>query len=453
MIENTIPTIAIVGRTNVGKSTLFNALIGHRVSIVEDVPGVTRDRHYAYVSRFEFPFTIIDTGGMIGEEGSGLEDEVQAQANLAIEESDLVLVVFDGLEGPQPHDREIVQRMRRANKTVIYLINKCEKPDIQITANEFYRLGVPEALFVSAAHGVGVPELVEEIKERLEINPEAIPQHEKTKTGAIKLAIIGKPNVGKSSIINRILGEKRLITSDIAGTTRDSIDIMITRDNQKYQIVDTAGLRKKSKVDEATVERYANLHALTSLASCDVAVMVMDASLGLPTEQDAKIAGLAHERGRGLILVLNKWDLVDKDHRSVKEYTEGVYEVFKFARYAPLLFVSAETGRRCPSILETAKTVYENWTHRIQTSKLNKILGDAFDSRPPPVFRGQPLKLLFATQAASAPPEVVLFLNYPDKLNFSYQRYIKNTLREAFPFSGTDVKLTLRKRTSNTDEK
>jgi GTP-binding protein len=441
-----IPTIAIVGRTNVGKSTLFNALVGHRASIVEDVAGVTRDRHYGYVSRFEFPFTLIDTGGMIGEEGSGLEDEVQEQARIAIEESDLAVVVFDGIAGPHAYDREIIKKLRRSGKKVLYVINKCEKPEVQVAANEFYRLGVPEASFVSAAHGVGIPELVDEIKEILDIDPEEINPHEKTKTGAIKLAIIGKPNVGKSSIINRILGEKRLITSDIAGTTRDSIDIMLTRDGQKYQIVDTAGLRKKNKVDDETIERYANLHALTSLASCDVAVVVMDASKGLPTEQDAKIAGLAQERGRGLIFVLNKWDLVEKDHRSVKAYTEGVYEVMKFARYAPILFVSAETGRRCPSILETAKEVYGNWTHRIQTSKLNKILSVAWDRKPPPVYRGQPIKLLFATQASSAPPEIVLFLNYPDKLNFSYQRYIKNTLRESFPFSGTDLKLTLRKR-------
>jgi GTP-binding protein len=448
-----IPTIAIVGRTNVGKSTLFNALVGHRVSIVEDIAGVTRDRHYGYVSRFEFPFTLIDTGGMIGEEGSGLEDEVQEQARIAIEEADVSIVLFDGIAGPHAHDKEIVKKMRRSGKKVIYVINKCEKPDVQVSANEFYRLGVPEANFVSAAHGVGIPELVDEIRDILDINPQEIEPHEKTKTGAIKLAIIGKPNVGKSSIINRILGEKRLITSDIAGTTRDSIDIMITRDGQKYQIVDTAGLRKKNKVDEQTVERYANLHALTSLASCDVAVMVMDASQGLPTEQDAKIAGLAQERGRGLILVMNKWDLVEKDHKSVKEYTEGIYEVFKFARYAPILFVSAETGRRCPSILETAKEVYGNWTHRIQTSKLNKILSVAWERKPPPVFRGQPIKLLFATQASSAPPEIVLFLNYPDKLNFSYQRYIKNTLRESFPFSGTDLKLSLRKRGEEGDVK
>ena len=447
-----IPTVAIVGRANVGKSTLCNSLVGRRVSIVEDIPGVTRDRHYHLVKRFDFPFTVIDTGGLLGEEGLGLEDEVQEQTKLAIEEADIIIALFDGVFGPHPHDQEIVRMLRRAKKPVIYAINKCEKPEVQVAANEFYQLGVPEALFLSAAHGVGVPELVDEIQEQLKINADEIESPQVYEDHAIKLAIIGKPNAGKSSIINRILGEQRLVTSDVAGTTRDSIDIYLTRDNQRYQIVDTAGLRKKSKIDDHTVERYANLHALTSLASADVAVVVMDASEGLPTDQDAKIAGLAHERGRALVLVMNKWDLVEKDHKSVKDYTEGIYSVLKFARYAPILFVSAHTGRRCPSILEAAKDAYNNWTHRIQTSKLNKILINAFEKKPPPVFRGAPIKLFFATQVSSAPPEIVVFVNHPDKINFSYQRYIKNMLRESFPFTGTDLKITYKKKTQNDDK-
>ncbi len=446
MNSKKIPTIAIVGRTNVGKSTIFNAFMGRRITIVEDTPGVTRDRHYGYVDRYSFPFTIIDTGGMLGEEGSGLEDQVRTQADIAIEECDVVIAVFDGIHGTHPQDQEIVARLRKSKKPVMYVVNKCEKPDVAVSANEFYSLGIEEIHFVSGAHNIGIANLVEEIGEALGIEEgevEGRPFEEQ----AIKLAIIGKPNVGKSSIINRILGEERLVTSDIAGTTRDSIDIYLTRDGQRYQIVDTAGLRKKAKVDEHTVERYSNLHALTSLASCDVAILVMDASEGLPTEQETKIAGLVQERGRALVLVLNKWDLVEKDHRSVKEYTEGVYQVLKFARYAPILFVSAKSGRRCPSILDAAKKAYQNWTHRITTAKLNKIISNAWEHKPPPVYRGAPIKLYFATQVSSAPPEIVVFVNHPDKLNFSYQRYIKNTLRQSFAFEGTDIKITYKKKT------
>lgn len=451
-LASKIPTVAIVGRTNVGKSTLFNAFLGRRVSIVEDTPGVTRDRHYALVKKYAFPFTVIDTGGLLGEEGLGLEDEVGEQAIIAMNEADIIIVLFDGIAGPHPHDQEIVRMMRRSTKPIIYVINKCEKPDTQIEANEFYRIGVPEAMFISAAHGGGIIEIVNEIQEKLSIDPQTLQAPIYPEEHAIKLAIIGKPNVGKSSIINRILGEKRLVASDVAGTTTDSIDIFVTREGQRYQIVDTAGLRKKSKIDDHTVERYANLHAITSLASCDVAVVVMDATDGIPTEQDAKIAGLAHERGRGVIFVMNKWDLVEKDHKSVKDYTEAVHEVFKFARYAPILFVSAETGRRCPSILETAKDVYHHWSHRIQTSKLNKLLKEAFEKRPPPVYRGGPVKLLFGTQAGTCPPEIVVFVNQPDKINFSYQRYIKNELRDHFEFKGTDIKVVFRKRNAGKEE-
>lgn len=446
MTARRVPTIAIVGRTNVGKSTLFNSFLGRRVSIVEDIPGVTRDRHYAFVDRFSFPFTLIDTGGLIGEEGSGLEDQVQTQAKLAIEESDLVLAIFDGIAGVHPNDADIVRLLRKSNKDVIYVINKCEKPSVELMANEFYRLGINEASFVSAAHNVGIHELVAEIQEKLKIEDHE-PFIAREKTDRIKLAVIGKPNVGKSSIVNKILGEDRLVTSSIAGTTTDTIDIELTREGQTYQILDTAGLRKKSNVEDASIERYANLHALTSLASCDVAVLVMDASEGLPSEQDAKIAGLAHERGRGLVLVMNKWDLVEKDNKTVKAYTDGIYNVLKFARYAPIVYVSAKTGKRCPSILQEVKQVYENWTHRIKTAQLNKILHVAFERKPPPVYRGAPIKLFFATQVSAAPPEIVVFVNHPDKVNFSYQRYIKNTLRESFPFSGTDLKVVFKKKT------
>ena len=441
-----IPTVAIVGRTNVGKSTLFNAFLGRRVSIVEDTPGVTRDRHYALIKRFEFPFTVIDTGGLVGEEGTGLEDQVRNQAEIAIEEADLVICLFDGIDGIHPQDSDVVDILRRSGKPVLWTVNKCEKPLTQTYAAEYYQLGIDEIHFVSAAHQVGVTELAESIGEALEINPEEIPDPEKTEETIIKVAILGKPNVGKSSLINRILGEERLVTSDIAGTTRDSIDAFLTRDGQKFQIVDTAGLRKKANVDHESVERYSNLHALKSLASCDVAVLVIDGSQGLPTEQDTKVAALVHERGRGFIIVVNKWDDVEKDHRTVKAFEEGIRGIMKFTPYAPILFVSALTGRRCPSILQKVKEVYLSSTTRIKTGPLNKVLGRAFEIKPPPVYRGAPVKMFFATQVSVAPPEIVVFLNHPDKLGFSYERYIKNSLRKEFPFEGTDIKIIFKRK-------
>lgn len=444
MSRRKIPTVAIVGRTNVGKSTLFNALLGRRVSIVEDIPGVTRDRHYGLCTRFGFPFTVIDTGGLLGEEGSGLEDQVQKQAQLAIEESDLVIALYDGDAGLHPHDEEVASILRKAGKPVLHVANKCEKPASEMVANEFYALGLDEFHCISAAHNVGISDLAEAIAEKLEIE---IKEGEEEVKGElpIKLAFVGKPNVGKSSIINRILGENRLVTSPISGTTRDSIDIFFTRNEQAYQIVDTAGLRKKANVDKQSVERYSNLHALTSLSSCDVAVLILDGSEGV-TEQDTKIAGLIHERGRGFVIVVNKWDLVEKDHRTVKAYKEGIYNIFKFARYAPILFVSAVSGRRCPSIVDTAKKVYDNWSYRIKTAQLNKVIKDAFTKKPPPVYRGEPVKMYFATQVESSPPDIVIFSNYPDKIGFSYERYIRNSIREEFPFEGTDVRITFKKK-------
>ena len=444
-----LPIIAIVGRTNVGKSTLFNLLVGGRRSIVEDTPGVTRDRNYAFINRFEFPFRLIDTGGLVGEEGSGYSDAVRAQAELAIQEADVVITLFDGLHGVHPLDSEVVDTLRRSGKPVIWVVNKCEKPASELVATELYALGIEDVLCISAAHNKNTQELIGRVKKICE-KEGAMPRDANPDEG-IKVALLGKPNVGKSTFLNTLLGEERLITSNEAGTTRDNIDIPIKRDGQQYLFVDTAGLRKKAKVKDHSVERFSTLRTMRSLARCNVAVLMLDATSGPPNEQDSKIAGQIHERGKGLVIVVNKWDAVEKDHKSAKEYEDSVRHEFKFARYAPVIFTSALTGKRCPSVFSKVKEVYESCNLRIQTAELNRILNTAFVRRPPPVHRGEPVKLFFATQIEVAPPTMVLFTNNTGKVNFSYQRYLKNSLRKAYPFTGTDIKLVIRKRTEHAE--
>ena len=444
-----IPIIAIVGRTNVGKSTLFNQICGRAQQIVKNEHGVTRDRAYAFVKRFSFPFNLIDTGGMIGEENENFADIIRQQSELAINEADLIFAVFDGVEGIHPYDEQVVGFLRKAKKPVVWIVNKCEKPSTVIDASEFYSLGIEDPQFISAAHNDGVKDLVKKAQEILKVKDFSITPEEEDST--IKVAIIGRPNVGKSSLLNRITGDQRVVTSDIAGTTRDSVNITITRDGQDYEIVDTAGLRKKKKVDDTSIEEESNWRTLRALSESDVCVLIIDATQGLPSEQDAKIAGLIHERGRGLIIVVNKWDAVEKDHKTVKAFETNIYDTLKFVGYAPILFVSALTGRRCPSILEKAKEVHASSGLRIKTSELNAIMEQAFHSKPPPVYRGEPVKLYFSVQTSVRPPSFVLFVNHPRELNFSYERYLKNFIRKKYPFAGVDVRIMFRKKKSNAD--
>ena len=449
-----IPLIAIVGRTNVGKSTLFNALAGRPVAIVQDTPGVTRDRHYTLVKRFSSPFTLIDTGGFAGEQEISLSDSVRMQTEIAIEESDLVICLFDGVGGPHPLDEDVVQKLRNSNKPVMWVINKCESTKVAEVAGEFYALGIDELMLVSAAHRVGINELAKRIDEKLKsFKLVAEAEEIAVSPNAIRVAVVGKPSVGKSSIINRILGEERLIASPIPGTTRDSIDISLTRDKQEFIIVDTAGLRKKARVEDLTVERFSNLRSLRALARCDIAVLVLDATQGMPTDQEAKIASLIHERGRGVLIVVNKWDAVEKDHKTVKNFTDGIYAVLPFMHYAPILYVSSKTGQRCPHILEKAKQIYDSSKCRIKTSDLNRVLDFAVSRKMPPVYRGEPVKIYFATQIGVSPPKIVLFVNYPKRLPSSYQRYLKNMLRKEFPFEGSEIRFHVRKRTEKVARK
>ncbi|NMC63014.1 MAG: ribosome biogenesis GTPase Der [SAR324 cluster bacterium] len=446
-----LPTIAIVGRTNVGKSTLFNALAGKRLSIVEDEPGVTRDRAYTLVERFDFPFTLIDTGGIIGEEDSPFTDIVRAQAELAIDEADLVLVLFDGLVGLHPKDDEVVDLLRRSKKPVVWCVNKCEK---QLTINasaEFYALGIEDFICISASKGIGILELVKKMNRLLRPildTKEDCPPEGDQKENPIKIAVVGRPNVGKSTFVNQLLGKERLVTSPVAGTTRDSIDVHFQYEGKDYVIVDTAGLRRKAKVEDATIERYANLRALKALSDCDVAILVLDAQDGVPSDHDKKIANLAHERGRALVIAMNKWDLIEKDHKTAKEFEDNVKNAFKYTAYAPIIFVSAKTGKRCSSVLKKASTVFRLANERIPTPQVTRIFQEAFRRTPPPVVKGSAPKLYYATQAGVAPPTFVLFVSKPRRIPDSYVRYLRSFLRDEFPFEGSDVKIMLRKKPS-----
>jgi len=449
-----VPVVAIIGRTNVGKSTLFNALAKRRIAIVENTPGVTRDRNYTLIKNYGAPFGLIDTGGLVGEEEeqvTGMSQLVRKQADTAIQEADLVVVVFDGLHGPHALDHEVVDHMRRSGKPVLWAVNKCEQPQAGVLSAEFYALGLDELYCVSAAHRVGLQTLGKAIIEKLGI-AEGKPSTEAPEK-RVRIAIVGRPNVGKSSLVNKILGEERIISADAPGTTRDCIDIELTREGREFTLVDTAGLRRKAKVEAGTLERFSNLRSLKALVGCDIAALVIDATAGLPSDQDKKIAELIHERGRGFMIVVNKWDLVEKDHRTVKQFEDAIYRELPFARYAPMLFVSALTGRRCPNVLREAAQVYDAARQKIKTGELNKLLERIFQINPPPVVRGHPVRLYFATQVAVAPPTIVLFLNYPENVPASYLRYIKTHLRKIYPMEGVDIKFDLRKRTDKQHRK
>jgi GTP-binding protein len=448
-----IPSVAIVGRTNVGKSSLFNALVGKKVALVQNAPGVTRDRSYALVTRYGDPFTLIDTGGMVGEDEGDLQAEVRHQCELALEESDLVIAVLDGMHGTHALDYEVVDFLRQTGKPVLWVANKCEKDESESTAADLYSLGIDEIHHISAAHHQGLDELVELIQKNLGLAALGPEEDEETfkpasNENSIRVAVVGRPNAGKSSLVNKILGQDRLITSPIAGTTRDPIDVTLSQNGTDYVFVDTAGLRKKTKVDYASLEYQSTMRTLRVLARCDVAVLVVDATLGPPSEQDQKIVGLIHERGRGLVIVVNKWDAVEKDHKTVKDFERAVHEQLKFATYAPIVFVSALTGRRCPAVLDKVKEVFEARRVRMKTSELNQVLNRAFALNAPPAYHGEPIRMYFATQVACEPPTFILFVNHPKRINFSYLRYIKNVIRDHTPFTGVDIRLNLRKRIS-----
>ena len=540
------PVIAIVGRPNVGKSTLFNRVLGEKRAIVEDTPGVTRDRNYALIERFKVPFLLVDTGGFETDPEGEIEEEVVKQTLVAAEEADIVISLFDGSAGCQPGDRDVVDLLRRYNKPVFYVVNKCDGEEQGMRVNDFYQLGIDTIYDCSALHGRRVTVLIETIlatlpnyqalldsakaiRARIEEaakfaqqiaaqdedseldnedyeDPDEIdeePEEEETSRATfapvfipeeseqsaeayekehrllpldwsepredghpepedfdiedapvsnfdiptlelIRVAIVGRPNVGKSTLLNTLSGEKRAITSPIAGTTRDTLDLKVRREGQDFLLVDTAGLRKQARVTES-LEHYSTMRSIRALTEADVAVVMIDATSG-PKDQDAKILGLAHERGAGIVIVVNKWDLVEKTHRTVHEFTTQVREAFKFAPYAPVLFISAESGRRCPRVLDTVLAVARERTKRIATNSLNRTLQKALKSFSPSPYRGRDIKLYYGVQVDVAPPRFSLFFNYPRALHFSFLRYLKNSVRNEFGFEGTDIKLMPRRR-------
>jgi len=434
-----MPIVAIVGRPNVGKSTLFNRILGQRKALVEDFPGVTRDRNYAEVTRYDVPFTLIDTGGFEPVSEDRLLVQMREQSQLAMEEADLILFVFDGREGLTPSDLEVARMLRRVAKPVLYVVNKVDGERQEAGMAEFYSLGVGTLLPVSAEHGRGMGDLVEAILGHL---PPAPPAPRDTQE--VRLAIVGRPNVGKSSLVNRLLGKDRVVANATAGTTRDSIDTPFVYNRTRYLLIDTAGIRRKGKVSQK-LEKYTVIQALKAMERAHVVLVVVDAEEGI-AEQDLTVAGYAYEKGRAVILVVNKWDAVTKDNATFGRYIEELRRTFKFLAFAPILFVSALTGQRVSKIMGEVEKVAVEYNRRVPTPQLNQVLGEAVKKHPPAVYQGQRLKFFYATQTAVRPPTFVFFVNKAGGIHFSYERFLANQLREAFGFSGTPIRLLFRDR-------
>jgi GTP-binding protein len=433
------PVVAIVGRPNVGKSTIFNRVVGERVSIVEDVPGVTRDRIYSSADWLTHEFNIIDTGGIDLRDEPFLE-QIRQQAEIAMDEADVIIFLVNGRDGVTAQDEQVAKILYRTKKPVILAVNKIDNPDMRNLIYDFYTLGMGEPFPISGSHGLGLGDLLDEVAKNFPQDDE-----EEYPDDVIKFSLIGRPNVGKSSLVNAFLGEERVIVSDIAGTTRDAIDTEYEYDGQPYVIIDTAGMRKKGKVYETT-EKYSVLRALRAIERSNVVLVVLNAEEGIQ-EQDKKIAGYAHEAGKGVIIVVNKWDAVEKDEKTMNVMTRKIREHFLFLDYAPIIFVSAVSGKRVHNILDVVNRVNDNHSRRIQSSILNEVIEDAVAMNPAPTDKGRRLRVYYATQVAIQPPTFVVFVNEPELMHFSYERFLQNRIRESFDFEGTPLRLITRART------
>lgn len=433
------PIVAIVGRPNVGKSTLFNKILGKKKAIVVDEPGVTRDLNYADVEEAGRAFTVVDTGGFEIATEDEILKQVREQTRLAIEDADVIVFLMDGRVGPTEADRELVGMLRKAGKPVIYAANKVDTPRLDTVLAEFYSLGIKDIVPVSAEHGRGVNELLDEVIKKL---PETeAPQIEEERT---KVAIVGRPNVGKSSLLNRLIGKPRAIVSNVAGTTRDPVDMPLDIEGKKYLFIDTAGIRKKSKVS-LTVENYCVMEAIRSIERCDCALLVLDAGLGVQS-QDEKIAGLIEDRKKCCVIIVNKWDSVEKDTKTVEHATETIRQKLHFIQYAPVLFTSALTGQRTNKVLETVDNVIEKSKSRIATSALNNMMEGIYARHRPPAYRGKEVKFYYATQSSIAPPSFVIFTNIPEGITDAYKRYLTNGLRESLGLENVPIRLFFRER-------
>ncbi|MFD3446117.1 ribosome biogenesis GTPase Der [Microbacteriaceae bacterium 4G12] len=432
------PVVAIVGRPNVGKSTIFNRIVGERISIVEDIPGVTRDRIYSHGEWLNHQFSIIDTGGIdIGDEP--FLTQIRQQAEVAIDEADVIVFLTNGREGVTAADEEVAKILYKTKKPIVLAVNKIDNPEMRQDIYDFYALGFGEPFPISGSHGLGLGDLLDDVVKHF-------PSHEEEEYDdeTIRFSLIGRPNVGKSSLVNALLGEERVIVSNIAGTTRDAIDTPYSKDGQDYVIIDTAGMRKRGKVYEST-EKYSVLRALRAMERSDVVLVVLDGEEGI-IEQDKKIAGYAHDAGRAVVIVVNKWDAVEKDEKTMKEFEEKIRAHFQFLDYAPIVFLSAKTKKRIHTLLPMINTASENHSLRVQTNVLNDIIMDAVAMNPTPTHNGKRLKIYYATQVAVKPPTFVVFVNEPELMHFSYERFLENRIRDAFGFEGTPIKIIARAR-------
>ena len=433
------PIVAIVGRPNVGKSNLFNMMAGERIAIVKDTPGVTRDRIYADVSWLKYNFTIMDTGGIEPDTHNQMLRDMREQAEMAIEMADVVMFIVDVKQGLVDADYKVADMLRKAQKKVVLVVNKVDNFDKMMPdVYEFYNLGIGDPHPVSSLAKLGIGDMLDEVTA---LFPQDVEQEEDERP---RIAVVGKPNAGKSSIINKLLGENRVIVSDVAGTTRDAIDTAVTWDDKEYVFIDTAGLRRKNKIKEE-IERYSILRTVSAVERADVVILVIDAVEGV-TEQDAKIAGIAHDRGRGIIIAVNKWDLIEKDNHTVRKFTEDIRDILSFMPYAEIIFISAMTGQRIPKIFDVLDMVIQNQQMRVQTGVLNDILAEAVAMQQPPSDKGRRLKIYYMTQVSIKPPTFVIFVNDKKLMHFSYTRYLENKIREAFGFKGTSLKFFIRER-------
>ena len=434
------PIVAIVGRPNVGKSTLFNALAGQKISIVKDTPGVTRDRIYADIDWLNYNFTMIDTGGIEPDSSDIILAQMREQAQIAIDTADVIIFMTDVKQGLIDADAKVADMLRRSQKPVVLVVNKVDNFNkMMADVYEFYNLGIGDPVPISASQRSGIGDMLDKVVEHFKSL-----DLEEDEDDRPKVAIVGKPNVGKSSIINKLTGESRVIVSNIAGTTRDAIDTDVKWNGKEYVFIDTAGIRRKSKVKE-DIERYSVIRTVTAVERADVVVIVIDATEGV-TEQDAKIAGIAHENGKGIIIAVNKWDAIEKNDKTVYEYTNKVRQILSFMQYAEIMFISAKTGQRLPKLFDMIDMVIENHTMRIETGVVNEIMAEAVAMQQPPSDKGKRLRLYYITQVSVKPPTFVIFVNDKELMHFSYTRYIENRIREAFVFRGNPLRFIIRER-------
>ena len=434
------PIVAIVGRPNVGKSTLFNALAGENISIVKDTPGVTRDRIYADVQWLDTSFTLIDTGGIEPDSNDVILSQMSEQAQIAIDTADVIMFMTDCRQGLVDADSKVADMLRRSHKPVVLVVNKVDNHDkFMADVYEFYNLGIGDPYPISASNKLGIGDMLDHVISYFNSDEVA-----ETEDDRPRIAIVGKPNVGKSSLINKLLGENRLIVSDIAGTTRDAVDTVVNWQGSEYVFIDTAGLRRKNKIKEE-LERYSIIRTVTAVDRADVVVLMIDAVEGV-TEQDAKIAGIAHDRGKGIVIAVNKWDAVEKDDKTIYRYTNDIRQVLSYMPYAEIVFISAETGQRLPKLFETIDMVIQNQSMRVATGVLNEIMAEAVAMQQPPSDKGKRLKLYYITQVSVKPPTFVIFVNDKQLMHFSYTRYLENKIRDTFGFRGTSLKFIIRER-------